>query len=185
MARLCSEHARADGWPTKYDLVGVVRHRGVGIRSGHYRFIQRLSTGTFISRDDMCVEEVTNPLAYKTEATGLIYQRCAPTRFEHLANLCVLSGWICCCSCCGCKLSMQGVISAGLPSAHAVHKSSQTCSNYTTRCGCGCLEYLQHLIVIFSPSIDTKLCRFVHLISTSISLKCPKCQSPVAYSACL
>ena len=87
MARLCSEHARADGWPTKYDLIGVVRHKGVGTRKGHYTFIQKSSTGTFVSRDDTCVEEVTNPLAYKTEATGLLYQRCAPTRFEKLATL--------------------------------------------------------------------------------------------------
>ena len=83
IGKLCTKEALNDGWGSRYDLGGVGLHHGSTGNAGHYTFVQRQSSGSWMLFDDDKVPLPKSPsqvLGYRQLVCGLVYHRTSTLR---------------------------------------------------------------------------------------------------------
>ena len=92
LAKYCVHGALADGWGSVYQLAGIGKHIGGSANGGHYQYLQKLTTGQWVLRDDEQVPRKMSEaeaMSCQREACALVYFRVPPDRYNYIAQICI------------------------------------------------------------------------------------------------
>ena len=84
--------ALADGWGSVYQPGGIGKHTGGSANGAHYQYLQKLTTGQWILRDDEQVPRKISEaeaMSCQHEACALVYLRVPPDRANYIAQICI------------------------------------------------------------------------------------------------